>query len=116
MPDGHPQVYYRIELKRVRRYPPKYNAVVLAYKVSHYTEKGVQLWVDGRRRFVLESAVKKYAHPTISEAADALLRRKERYYTICKARERSSCDELRAVQTLDLETLQVPTTEELHTL
>lgn len=65
------------------------------YQVVKYTPKGVWVklkiggWLDSHARFILRSARKRYACPSIEEAGQSFLARKARQTRIYKARLRT---------------------------
>lgn len=62
--------------------PPRVQLYVRRYPLLKVTPKGA--WIDdyGRKRFVLASATKKYACPTLDGAIESFLARKQRQKAI----------------------------------
>lgn len=91
---NHTEYWYRFEDRRVSNYDPwedrsygsDLHIYVHRFEVVKTTPKGVQLWVWGRKRFVLRDARRRYACPTLDEARESFIARKERQIGIYEAR------------------------------
>lgn len=57
--------------------PPRVEVYKHEFRVIKHTPKGVWLDVYGRKRFVLNTSRKRYAHASIDEARASFIRRKE---------------------------------------
>ena len=95
LPLTGPQVYYRYDCHHY-----EYHSQIMAQElmVIRVTPSGV--WVNdyGRKRFVLNGAKKKFAHPTKELALASFIARKERQITILTAQFERITNALKAAQ------------------
>ena len=95
------EVWYRYEDRRYSdpnfddyepsSYSSHVRVVLRKYPILRHTPKGVWLgWSEYDRRFVLKSARKRFACPTIEEAKESFLARKRRQISIYEARLRDA--------------------------
>lgn len=85
--------WYRVEgrmcsviLDEYDNYGSSPEVYVRKYEMLKETAKGVWLWAEKGKRFVLREARKRYACPTVEEAYESFYARKARQISILKAR------------------------------
>ena len=71
---------------------------VVEFKVLKVTPKGVWLKVFDGKRFVLNSAIKRFADPTLERALVSFRKRKERQASIYEARARNAREAIRRAE------------------
>lgn len=108
--DPEPTYWYRFEDRTVSAGvdewerplgPPRLEVALRKHRFIKATPKGAWISVHGSRRFVLESATKKFACPTIEAAKESFVARKSRQAAILMSRVNRANEAIRRVREKD---------------